>query len=47
MSRKKVSFTLTPECMELLRKMAEQKGVSMAATIELLVREAAKKEKIK
>ena len=40
-------FRLSAECNELISKLAESKGVGRAAIIELLVREAAKKEKIK
>lgn len=47
MTKKINSFRLSDECNELLKNMAAAKGISQAAIIELLVREAAKKEKIK
>lgn len=47
MTKKSNTFRLSDECNELLKKMAAAKGISQAAIIELLVREAAKKEKIK
>lgn len=46
MPKSKTSFTLTPECLALLKAIAIKKGISMAAAIELMTREEAKKEKI-
>ncbi len=41
------SLRLTPEAKHLLKLLAEQKGVSQAAIVEMLVRKEAKKEKVK
>ena len=45
--KKKTSFTLSEDCLAFLSKIATEKGLSMAATIELLSREEAKRLKIK
>jgi predicted DNA-binding protein len=42
-----ISLRLTPEAKKLLKLLAESKGVSQAAIVEMLVRELAKKEKVK
>lgn len=42
--RKLSTFRLTNECRRLLVELAEQRGVSQAAIIELLVREEAHKQ---
>lgn len=47
MEKKIICFRLTDDCNELISKLSEAKGISRASIIELLVREAAKKEKIK
>ena len=41
------SFRLSEEAIRLLKLLAELKGISQAAAIEIAVREMAKKEKIK
>jgi hypothetical protein len=41
------SLRLTPKAKRLLKLLAESKGVSQAAIVEMLVRELAKKEKVK
>lgn len=46
MNKIKTSFTLSVGCINLLKKISEQKGISMASVIELAVREKAAKEKI-
>lgn len=38
---------LSEEALRLLKTLAEQKGISQTAVIELAVRELAKKEKVK
>jgi len=47
MSKIKTSFTLSPEVLTLLKLLAEKKDRSQANTIEVLVKEASVKEKIK
>ena len=44
-TRKSITFRLTEECRRLLADLARERGISQAAVIELLVREAARKEK--
>lgn len=46
MAKKKTSFTLSDEVLILLKKLSEIKERSQANTIEVLIKEAAKKEKI-
>ena len=40
--RRRSNFKLTEEAKELLRRMAEEQGISMTAVLELLIRQAAK-----
>lgn len=47
MAKKKTSFTLTEDAMRLLLGVSEKKGISMAAVLELLIRDSAKKEGVK
>lgn len=42
-----ISFRLTEEAIRLLKLLAENKGISQAAIIEIALREMAKKEQIK
>ena len=44
---KKTSFRINEDVLELLKKLAEKNDRSQAGTIEYLIKEAAKKEKIK
>ncbi len=46
-NKQPVTMRLTPETKHLLKLLAEQKGVSQAAIVEMLVRKEAKKEKVK
>ena len=41
------SFRLSEEALHLIKLLAESKGVSQAAVIEMAIREMAKKEKVK
>ena len=41
------SLRLTPEAKKLLKLLAQKKGVSQAAIVEMLVRDLAKKENVK
>ena len=41
-----ISFRLSPDCISLLKTMAEQSGVSHASIVEMAVREKAKREKV-
>lgn len=41
-----IAVRLTPEAKKLLKLLAEQKGVSQAVIVEMLVRKEAKKENI-
>ena len=41
------SFRLSEEALRLIKLLAESKGVSQAAIIEMAIREMAKKEKVK
>lgn len=43
----RTSFALSEETLQLLKKLADKLTRSQANTIEILVKEAAKKEKIK
>ncbi len=43
-TRKAVTFRLTEECRRLLLELANRKGISQAAVIELLVREEGRSE---
>jgi uncharacterized protein (DUF1778 family) len=45
MNKVRINFALTQEARDLLRDMAAAKGVSMTALLEILIREAAKKER--
>ncbi|WP_257657674.1 ribbon-helix-helix protein, CopG family [Parapedobacter lycopersici] len=47
MAKKSNTFRLTDECNDLLKKLSEKQGVSQAAIIEILVRDEAKKQKVK
>jgi len=41
------SFRLSDEAVRLIKLLAESKGVSQAAVLEVAIRELAKKEKVK
>jgi hypothetical protein len=41
-----VSFRLSAECVVLIKALSEAKGISQASIVEMLVREAAKREEI-
>jgi hypothetical protein len=41
------SYRLSAEAIRLLKALSEAKGISQASVIEMLLREAAKREKIK
>lgn len=41
------SFTLSPEALELLEKLAKEIGVSKTAVLEMVIREKAKERDIK
>ena len=41
---KTMSFRLTPEARRLLATLAEKKGISMTAVLEVLIRKEAKEE---
>jgi hypothetical protein len=43
MSKKRTSFALSEKALELLPKLADQRGLSMASTLESLIREEAKR----
>jgi len=47
MAKTKTSFTLSADAISLLSKLAAKLGVSMAAIIEMSVREKAEKENVK
>lgn len=42
--KKLVAWRLTEECIALLQNMADKRGVSQAAIIEMLVRQEAERE---
>ena len=42
-----VSFRLSDEAIRLLKLLADQKGISQAAVLEIAIREMAKKERVK
>jgi len=42
--KKKTSFTMSDEAMRLLKRLAEKLGVSMSATLEIIIREKAEKQ---
>jgi hypothetical protein len=44
--KRSTSFTLTHEARRLLAKLHDKLGISMAAVVELAIREKADKEKI-
>lgn len=41
--KKPASFRLTPACLEMLRKLAADKGVSQAAVVEMAIRDEYRK----
>ena len=41
-----ISFRLSPEAILLLKRLAEEKGVSQAAILEMALREMSKREMI-
>lgn len=41
------SFRLSDEAIRLLKLLADNKGISQAAALEIAIREMAKKEKVK
>lgn len=43
MTKKAVNYRLTEHAIQLLKEMADKKGVSQAAILEMLIREAAAK----
>jgi hypothetical protein len=43
----KTAYRLTPEAVRLLDEIAKIKGLNRTATVELIIREAAKREGIK
>lgn len=47
MSKKPTSVRISDEAKRLLALLAQQKGITQAAVLELLIRESAKKEGIK
>ena len=47
MPKQKTSFTLSEESLKLLKLLAEKNDRSQASMIEVLIKEAAKKQKIK
>lgn len=47
MTKQKTSFTLSEDVTRLLKLLAEKLDRSQANTLEVLIKEAAKKEKIK
>jgi len=44
--KRAISFRLSPETILLLKRLAEEKGVSQAAILEMALREMAKREMI-
>lgn len=42
--KKRTSFSLSETALELLKKLADQRGLSMASTLETLIREALKEK---
>jgi len=47
MKKKATSFRITEEAQRLLMKLAEKYGVSQTAMLELLIREKAKRDKVR
>lgn len=47
MTKLRTSFALSQEALSLLKKLAEKNERSQASMLEVLIKEAAKKEKIK
>lgn len=47
MTKSKVSFTLSEEAVKLLKLLAEKNERSMASMVEVLIKDAAKREKIR
>ncbi len=45
-NKTKTSFTLSPEALRLLEALAQHLGLSKAAVLELLIREAARDRKV-
>jgi hypothetical protein len=41
-NKKRTSFTLSEAALNLLKELSEKKGLSMASTLETLIREASK-----
>jgi len=46
MSKQKTSFTLSADVLDLLKKLSEKNDRSQSNMIEVLIKEAAKKQKI-
>ncbi len=46
MAKVKTSIMLTRVALELLKKLAERSGISMSATLEIIIREKAKTEQV-
>jgi hypothetical protein len=42
-NKKRTSFALSEQALELLKKLADSKGLSQASTLEVLIREDAKR----
>jgi len=47
MAKQKTSFTLSEEALNLLKRLSEKHERSQASMIEVLIKEAAKRDKIK
>jgi len=47
MDKTKTSFTLSDEAKDLLQQLSAKMGISQTAVIETIIREKAKREKIK
>lgn len=45
--KKRTSFSLFPEALTLLKKLAEKNDRSQASMLEVLIKQAAKEQKIK
>lgn len=39
MNKKRTSFTLSPEALQLLKELSTRLGISQASTLEILIRE--------
>lgn len=44
MTKQNKTYRMTTEAVELLKRLAEVKGISPTATLEILIRDAAKKQ---